>query len=154
MCPFWSYTVRISKILGHLHVFLKNFWWYHWIPWWKLVKYREEYKKVWVWLILLILLTIIFGIWLFCENTDNTRMCAAGLRISQNGISNLSMTVYHMNISMRISFKVNLSESRKIREHLSVSVSECEYLYEFKVSSSETVSMSLRAVFKRTYDYE
>ncbi len=35
-----------------------NFWWYHWIPWWKLVRCSEEYKKVWLWLILLILLTI------------------------------------------------------------------------------------------------
>ncbi len=23
----------------------KNFWWYHWIPWWKLVKHSEDNKK-------------------------------------------------------------------------------------------------------------
>ncbi len=35
MCSFWSYTVRISE----------NFWWYYWIPRWKLIKYSEENKK-------------------------------------------------------------------------------------------------------------
>ncbi len=37
-----------------------NFWWYHRIPWWKLINYREENKEVWIWLIILILLTIEF----------------------------------------------------------------------------------------------
>ncbi len=49
---------------------LLNFWWYTWISWWKLIKYSEENKKVWIWLILLILLTIEFS---FIINLDYSR---------------------------------------------------------------------------------
>ncbi len=41
-----------------IYTYFFNFWWYHWIPWWKLIKYNEENKKVRIWLLLLILLTI------------------------------------------------------------------------------------------------
>ncbi len=53
MCSFWSYTVRISEILGHLFVFFLNFWWYPGFlheNWSSIVK-----KMVYIWLILLIL---------------------------------------------------------------------------------------------------
>ncbi len=43
-----------------------------------------------------------------------------------NRISSLSVSRY-MNISVRVCFMVNPSESRKISANMTTSVSECEY---------------------------
>ncbi len=55
-----------------------------------------------------------------------------------------------MNISMRMNFTVNLSESREINVNMIASGRECE----LGVSLIESVSMTLSAESKRIYDYE
>ncbi len=55
-------------------------------------------------------------------------------KLSLNSISRLSISWY-ANISMRISFKGNLSGDKKINANLIASVSKCEYWYEFKRES-------------------
>ncbi len=55
------------------------------------------------------------------------------IRLSLSGISSFKYewVSRHMNISMRMNYKVNLSESRKISANMMASISECEYWYEF-----------------------